>query len=160
MGVLCVFISVAFYTLLERKILGYAQIRKGAAKPSLVGLLVPFADAVKLLLKQRTQVSTASSLYWLAGGAILTVPVLLWVWWPLACKHAGSRYVVVLILALFRAQVFGRFGAGWGRGSKYSVVGGLRAVAQTVSYEIVYSFLFLLSMVLVGYSILQRGVAV
>ena len=51
-------------------------------------------------------------------------------------------------------------GAGWGRGSKYSVVGGLRAVAQTVSYEIVYSFLFLLSMVLVGYSILQRGVAV
>ena len=71
------FVSVAFYTLLERKILGYAQIRKGAAKPRVSGLLVPFADAIKLLLKQRTQVRTASSLYWFAGGAILTVPVLL-----------------------------------------------------------------------------------
>jgi len=56
-------VSVAFYTLLERKILGYAQIRKGAAKPSLMGLLVPFADAVKLFLKQRTRVTTSSHLY-------------------------------------------------------------------------------------------------
>ena len=75
--VVCVFVSVAFYTLLERKILGYAQIRKGAAKPRAAGILVPFADAIKLILKQSTLVSTASSLYWLAGGAILTVPVLL-----------------------------------------------------------------------------------
>ena len=76
-GVVCVFVSVAFYTLLERKILGYAQIRKGAAKPRVAGILVPFADAIKLILKQSTLVTTASSLYWLAGGAILTVPVLL-----------------------------------------------------------------------------------
>jgi len=76
-GVVCVFVSVAFYTLLERKILGYAQIRKGAAKPRAAGILVPFADAIKLILKQSTLVTTASSLYWLAGGAILTVPVLL-----------------------------------------------------------------------------------
>ena len=61
--VVSVFVSVAFYTLLERKILGYAQIRKGAAKPSLMGLLVPFADAVKLLFKQRTGVTTSSHLY-------------------------------------------------------------------------------------------------
>merc|ERR1712142_221637 len=156
-GVVCVFVSVAFYPLLQRKILGYAQIRKGAAKPRVAGILVPFADAIKLILKQSTQVTTASSLYWLAGGAILTVPVLLWVWWPLRCSHSRSSYVVVLILALFSAQVFGRFGAGWGRGSKYRVVGGLRAVAQTVSYEIVYRFLFLLAMVLVGYTITRVG---
>ena len=111
-GVVCVFVSVAFYTLLERKILGYAQIRKGAAKPRVAGILVPFADAIKLILKQSTLVTTASTLYWLAGGAILTVPVLLWVWWPLRCAHSRSSYVVVLILALFSAQVFGRFGAG------------------------------------------------
>ena len=70
-GVVCVFVSVAFYTLLERKILGYAQIRKGAAKPRVAGILVPFADAIKLILKQSTLVTTASSLYWLAGGAIV-----------------------------------------------------------------------------------------
>ena len=67
---------------------------------------------------------------------------------------------MVLILALFSAQVFGRFGAGWGRGSKYRVVGGLRAVAQTVSYEIVYRFLFLLAIVLVGYTITRGRLAV
>ena len=61
--VVCILVSVAFYTLLERKILGYAQIRKGAAKPSFIGVLVPFADAVKLLFKQRTRVSTSSLLY-------------------------------------------------------------------------------------------------
>ena len=46
-------------------------------------------------------------------------------------------------MALFGAQVFGSFGAGWGSGSKYRIVGGLRAVAQTVSYEIVFRFIFL-----------------
>merc|ERR1711970_841028 len=55
-----------------------------------------------------------------------------------------------------RAQVFGSFGAGWGRGSKYRVVGGLRAVAQTVSYEIVFRFLFLVYIVLLGYVMLEN----
>jgi len=63
-------------------------------------------------------------------------------------------------LALFRAQVFGRFGAGWGRGSKYSVVGGLRAVAQTVSYEIVFRFLFLFFVVVVSYTLSQGAIVV
>jgi len=53
---------------------------------------------------------------------------------------------------MFGAQVFGSFGAGWGRGSKYSVVGGLRAVAQTVSYEIVFRFIFLAYIVHSGFS--------
>jgi len=66
----------------------------------------------------------------------------------------------VVILALFRAQVFGSFGAGWGRGSKYRVVGGLRAVAQTVSYEIVFRFLFLVYIVLLGYVMLENFVVV
>jgi len=62
-AVVAVFVSVAFYTLLERKILGYAQIRKGAAKPSVAGILVPFADAIKLFFKQRTSVTASSTLY-------------------------------------------------------------------------------------------------
>ena len=70
----------------------------------------------------------------------------------------GRTCAVVVILALFRAQVFGRFGAGWGRGSKYRVVGGLRAVAQTVSYEIVFRFLFLVYIVLLGYMMLENFV--
>jgi len=149
--VLFVFVSVAFYTLLERKILGYAQIRKGAAKPRVAGLLVPFADAIKLFLKQSTRVTTSSHLYWVAAGSILTIPLFMWIWWPLPSHGLGRTCAVVVILALFRAQVFGRFGAGWGRGSKYRVVGGLRAVAQTVSYEIVFRFLFLVYIVLLGY---------
>jgi NADH-ubiquinone oxidoreductase chain 1 len=62
-AVVAVFVSVAFYTLLERKILGYAQIRKGAAKPSVAGILVPFADAIKLFFKKRTSVTASSTLY-------------------------------------------------------------------------------------------------
>jgi len=149
--VICVFVSVAFFTLLERKILGYAQIRKGAAKPRVAGILVPFADAIKLFFKQSTRVTTSSVLYWVARGCILTVPVFLWLWWPLERARYSETCLVVIILALFSAQVFGSFGAGWGSGSKYRVVGGLRAVAQTVSYEIVYRFLFLLYISVLGY---------
>ena len=71
--------------------------------------------------------------------------------WPLPRSSISSTCLVVIVLALFRAQVFGSFGAGWGSGSKYSVVGGLRAVAQTVSYEIVYRFLFLEFIAVLGY---------
>merc|ERR1739838_615915 len=108
-AVIAVFVSVAFYTLLERKLLGYAQIRKGAGKPSVAGILVPFADAVKLLFKQSTSVSASSTLYWIRGGS----------------------------------------------GSKYRVVGGLRAVAQTVSYEIVFSFMFLVYAIILGFSLVR-----
>ena len=118
-----------------------------------MGLLVPFADAVKLFLKQRTRVTTSSHLYWVAAGSILCVPIFMWLLWPLWSRRFRSTCLVVIILALFRAQVFGRFGAGWGSGSKYSVVGGLRAVAQTVSYEIVYRFHFLLYIVFLRYSL-------
>merc|ERR1739838_806443 len=109
-AVIAVFVSVAFYTLLERKLLGYAQIRKGAGKPSVAGILVPFADAVKLLFKQSTSVSASSTLYWIRGGSILLVPVLLWLWWPMPSSSGSARFLVVVILALFSAQVFGRFG--------------------------------------------------
>ena len=69
-------------------------------------------------------------------------------------------FLVVLILALFRAQVFGRFGAGWGRGCKYSVVGGLRAVKQKVAYEIVFRFLFLLYITLLTFTLSRRLIVV
>jgi len=75
--IVSVLVSVAFYTLIERKILGYAQVRKGASKPSTLGLLVPFADAIKLLFKNSTRVSSSSHLYWVSAGSILAVPFFL-----------------------------------------------------------------------------------
>ena len=75
---ICVIVRVAFYTLLERKILGYIQIRKGPNKPGPLGLLVPFADAVKLFTKEINRPTTSNKIiFLLVPGGTIIVPLML-----------------------------------------------------------------------------------
>jgi NADH-quinone oxidoreductase subunit H len=149
-GVLvAVVLSVALLTLAERKVIGYMQLRLGPNRvtffglPFLRGWAQPFADVVKLLLKEIIVPGRASRTLFLLAPLVVLVPALAaWAVVPfspefvLADIDAGLLYV----LALTSMGVYGVILAGWASNSKYAFLGAMRSAAQMVAYEIAMGF--------------------
>ncbi len=142
-GLLAMFSALAVIVLsltwLERKYLGRLQLRLGPTRTGPMGLLQPVADAVKLILKEDiTPTSSDRVIFWAAPVIVVISAFMIWVPIP------GSEELVLrnLELGLFYITAFAVIGilglvlAGWGSANKYGVLGGLRAAAQLISYEI------------------------
>lgn len=155
--VLPILIRVAFVTLLERKILGLSQHRKGPNKVRLGGLLQPIADAVKLFLKENIYIRARNKiLFTLAPGMAIVLILFLSSNLPMEIK-SGFPALAVLILRILGLGVYPVFVAGWRSNSKYSLLGRIRGVAQTISYEISLAlFLFVMFIFYVRYNIRVR----
>lgn len=135
--ILCVLLSVAFYTLFERKLLGYAQTRVGPNKVSLAGLLQPLGDAAKLVAKKEFYPQNSNKwVYFLAP--ILRLMLSLIGFSILVDSFTRKSIILGVILFIFVLSlgVFPVCLSGWARNREYATLGGVRSLAQTVRYEV------------------------
>ena len=140
---LCVITTVAFTTFFERKVIGHMQDRVGPNRVGPLGILQPFADVLKLLLKEVIVPSSSNRFLFIIAPLLSIIPALAtWAVVPLtegfviADIDAGLLYV----LALTSVGVYGVILAGWATNSKYAFLGAMRSAAQIVAYEIAMGF--------------------
>ena len=151
--VLPILIAVAYFTLVERKILGSIQRRRGPNVVGVFGLLQPLSDGFKLLVKEVLLPSSSNKLLFILAPFITFVLSLLnWVIIPISPNSLVSQNSlnILFILAVSSLGVYGILISGWASNSKYAFLGSLRSAAQMLSYEVSIGFVILTLFLCVG----------
>jgi len=137
-------ISVAYFTLAERKVMGIIQRRKGPNVIGFLGLLQPLADGLKLFLKETIIPSNSNFLLFLLAPLLTFVLSLMgWAVIPFSETNVLSdlNIGILYLFAISSLSVYGIIIAGWASNSKYSFLGALRSAAQMISYEVSIGFI-------------------
>jgi NADH-quinone oxidoreductase subunit H len=142
----CLILTMAFYTLAERRVIGWIQSRRGPNRVNLLwvpGLGQPFADVIKLMFKEIVIPTDANKFLFRLAPFLSLIPALaIWAVIPFAPERAFSNIDAGLLylLALTSMGVYGIILAGWSANSKYAFLGAMRSAAQIVAYEIAMGF--------------------
>lgn len=146
-------IMVAIFTLFERKVIGHIQRRKGPNVLGFFGLFQPFADGIKLFLKESIFTSHSFKYMYISAPIILFVFCILpWLVIPIEGNNAlvNMDLSLLFILAISSLNVYGVLFAGWSSNSTYAFLGCLRSAAQMIAYEVSIGIIILSIIVICG----------
>nr|YP_002889408.1 NADH dehydrogenase subunit 1 [Orussus occidentalis]ACJ69706.1 NADH dehydrogenase subunit 1 [Orussus occidentalis] len=152
--VLGVMISLAFFTLLERSVLGLIQARKGPNKVGMVGIIQPMSDAIKLFSSENFNILQSNYyLYLMSPVMSLIVMLIIWISMPLKFNMMNMSLGVLFFLCISSISVYFLMMMGWSSNSVYSLLGSLRSISQTISYEVgMFMMILMIIMITESYS--------
>nr|AGQ50328.1 NADH dehydrogenase subunit 1 [Conostigmus sp. MM-2013] len=152
--IMMIFISVlltlAFLTLLERKLLGLIQLRKGPNKVGFLGIFQPFSDAIKLFVKENNKLLKFNKIMYLITPMIMIYLMLLL--WLTLSSLMNFMFLNLMVLIIFMILGMGAYPimlSGWSSMSIYALLGSLRSIVQSISYEISFMLLILVSIMFI-----------
>nr|AFN27604.1 NADH dehydrogenase subunit 1 [Diadromus collaris] len=150
MVMISILISVAFLTLMERKFLSYIQIRKGPNKLGLIGILQPFSDAIKLMMKEFYLINKLNYMIYLISPMISLILILMmWLIYPFYSNYFMMKLGLMYLMCCLSLGVYSLLMSGWSSNSSYSMLGSLRSLAQSISYEVSLSIIMIIPMFLI-----------
>nr|QZZ18350.1 NADH dehydrogenase subunit 1 [Sobrala sp. SL-2021a] len=139
-----IMVSVGFYTLLERKIMGFSHIRKGPNKVGFLGIFQPFSDGGKLFLSEQVfPMNSNFFIYYVCPFFGLVQSLFMWLLFPFYVNTVEFNYGFLFFLCVSSIGVYSLIFCGWSSNSIYSVLGCVRSISQAISYEVALSLILL-----------------